>query len=177
MKMLKKFPEWVFVFVLFLFGGWVFGVHAEGPIGGAMPEKKPNIIFILTDDLSMNLVPYMPNVLAMEKEGTSFANYFVTDSLCCPSRSSIFTGKLPHNTGVFTNTMPDGGYEAFVERGNEPLTFAVPLQHGGYRTAMLGKYLNGYYPGQNEWQRGRKSARKIRRQNGGDNDTINGIPV
>src|SRR5512136_2424101 len=104
---------------LFLFGNWILVASPVGAGGGATPEKKPNIIFILTDDLSSNLVSYMPNVLEMEKEGWTFSNYFVTDSLCCPSRSSIFTGKFPHNTGVFTNTMPDGGYEAFNARGNE----------------------------------------------------------
>jgi N-acetylglucosamine-6-sulfatase len=110
------------------------------------PARKPNIVFILTDDLSSNLVPYMPNVLAMQQEGASFTSYFVTNSLCCPSRSSIFTGMFPHNTGVMTNKAPDGGYAVFNARGNEPLTFAIALQRGGYKTAMLGKYLNGYYP-------------------------------
>ncbi len=124
--------------------GWVQGAHAAGPSGAA--PQKPNIVFILTDDLSTNLLTYMPNVLAMQKEGVSFSNYYVTDSLCCPSRSSIFTGKFPHDTGVFTNNERDGGYKAFLSHGNEPLTFAVALQRGGYRTAMLGKYLNGYLP-------------------------------
>lgn len=119
---------------------------------------KPNIVFVLTDDLATNLVGYMPNLAAMQKEGTSFTNYFVTDSLCCPSRSSIFTGKLPHDTGVFTNNPPDGGYAAFNAHGNAAETFAVALQRDGYKTAMLGKYLNGYKPetdgvppGWNEW--------------------------
>ena len=58
----------------------------------ASSPQHPNIVFILTDDLSMNLVQFMPHVLEMEKQGATFANYFVTDSLCCPSRSSIFTG-------------------------------------------------------------------------------------
>jgi len=112
---------------------------------------------VLTDDLSMNLLPYMPNVQAMQKEGASFANYYVTDSLCCPSRSSIFTGQFPHNTGVFTNEPPDGGYEIFNADGNDARTFAIALHQAGYRTAMLGKYLNGYHPsagpapGWDEW--------------------------
>ena len=82
-----------------------------------------------------------------KKKGATFTNYFVTDSLCCPSRSSIFTGEFPHNTGVFRNVEPDGGYGGFNAHGNEPNTFAVALQRNGYRTAMLGKYLNGYHPG------------------------------
>lgn len=106
----------------------------------------PNIVFILTDDLAWNLVQYMPHVLKMQKEGLTFANYFVTDSLCCPSRSSIFTGRYPHDTGVFRNTGNDGGYLVFRSRGHENATFANALSTAGYRTAMLGKYLNGYLP-------------------------------
>jgi N-acetylglucosamine-6-sulfatase len=138
---------------------WTPHTRAAVRSGGASPAKKPpNIVFILTDDLASNLVQFMPNVQAMQRDGTTFSNYFVTDSLCCPSRSSIFTGKFPHNTGVLANTGPDGGYEAFNAHGNEPLTFAVALQRSGYKTAMLGKYLNGYLPvrngvaaGWNEW--------------------------
>src|SRR5215470_9103325 len=117
----------------------------QTPLTGA---KRPNIVFILTDDLALNLVQYMPHVLKMQKDGTTFANYFVTDSLCCPSRSSIFTGRYPHNTGIFRNTGRDGGYLVFRDRGHERATFATALAAAGYRTAMLGKYLNGYLPAQ-----------------------------
>lgn len=133
------------LFALLLAGFALF----HGGTQVARAATRPNIVFVLTDDLSMNLVQYMPNVLAMQKEGTSFSNYFVTDSLCCPSRSSIFTGKLPHDTGVFTNNPPDGGYAAFNAHGNPAQTFAVALQESGYKTAMLGKYLNGYKPEEN----------------------------
>jgi N-acetylglucosamine-6-sulfatase len=132
--------------------------HTSQVVFAASPAGKPNIVFILTDDLAINLLQYMPNVQAMQRDGTTFSNYFVTDSLCCPSRSSIFTGKFPHDTGVFTNQEPDGGYEEFNKHGNEAQTFAIALQQAGYKTAMLGKYLNGYLPardgvpkGWNEW--------------------------
>jgi N-acetylglucosamine-6-sulfatase len=108
--------------------------------------RPPNFVFVLTDDLSWNLVQYMPHVLKMQKDGVTFTNYFVTDSLCCPSRSSIFTGRYPHNTGIFRNVGADGGYLAFHSRGYESATFATALSAAGYRTAMLGKYLNGYQP-------------------------------
>jgi N-acetylglucosamine-6-sulfatase len=114
--------------------------------GAAAGGKRPNIVFILTDDLALNLVQYMPHVLKMQKEGVTFANYFVTDSLCCPSRSSIFTGRFPHDTGIFTNTGSDGGFQAFHNRHEEQATFATALASAGYRTAMMGKYLNGYKP-------------------------------
>jgi arylsulfatase A-like enzyme len=110
--------------------------------------QHPNLVFILTDDLSNNLLQYMPHVLQMQKNGVTFANYFVTDSLCCPSRTSIFTGCYPHNTGVYRNRGDDGGYDVFMSRGNERRTFATALWSAGYRTAMMGKYLNGYQPQQ-----------------------------
>ena len=89
---------------------------------------RPNVVFILTDDLSWNLVQYMPQVERMERDGTTFTQYVVTDSLCCPSRSSIFTGNFPHDTGVFTNNAPDGGFGVFHARGEEAHTYASALQ-------------------------------------------------
>ncbi len=129
----------------------------------AAESRRPNIVFVLTDDLSMDLVRFMPEVQALALRGTTFDNYFVTDSLCCPSRTSIFTGEFPHDTGVFTNGGADGGVEAFYSHGNEQTSFNIALQQAGYRTALMGKYLNGYLqarspvpgtyvpPGWNEW--------------------------
>ncbi|HYV14740.1 MAG TPA: sulfatase [Conexibacter sp.] len=122
-------------------------VAVGAPVGGAFAPRRPNIVFILTDDLTSDLLPYMPNVEALRRRGTSFSNYFVTDSLCCPSRASILTGEFPHDTGVFRNTGPDGGFLAFHARGEERSTYATSLQAAGYRTALMGKYLNQYRPG------------------------------
>jgi N-acetylglucosamine-6-sulfatase len=110
--------------------------------------RRANVIFVLTDDLAWNLVPFMPHVVDLQRRGMSFTRYFVTDSLCCPSRSSIFTGKFPHDTGVFTNTAPDGGYAKYEAAGNPHATFATLLSAAGYRTSMSGKFLNGYLPRQ-----------------------------
>jgi len=107
---------------------------------------QPNVVFVLTDDLSSDLLPYMPNVRRLQARGTTFSNYFVTDSLCCPSRASILTGQYPHNTGIFRNTGADGGFLAFYARGLEQQTYATSLQAAGYRTALMGKYLNQYSP-------------------------------
>ena len=111
--------------------------------------RRPNIVFVLADDLSANLVPFMPHVLGLQQTGTSFANYTVTDSLCCPSRASILTGRFPHDTGVYTNTAPDGGFAKFFRLHEQNAAFNVALARAGYRTAMMGKYLNGYLPGHN----------------------------
>jgi arylsulfatase A-like enzyme len=107
---------------------------------------RPNIVFVLTDDLSMNLVPYMPHVQALMQRGMNFTNFTVTDSFCCPSRASTFTGEYPHNTKVFNNVAPRGGYPAFQTNHDGTHTFAVALHAAGYRTAFAGKYLNKYNP-------------------------------
>lgn len=112
----------------------------------AASSDRPNVVFVLTDDLSMNLLEYMPEVRKLGEDGASFSEYSVTDSLCCPSRASILTGQFPHNTGVFTNSGNDGGLNAFNDNGNEDDVFATALQKAGYRTGFMGKYLNLYEP-------------------------------
>lgn len=112
--------------------------------GSAARPLRPNIVFVLADDLSMDLLPYMPHVRAMQARGLTFDNYFVSDSLCCPSRASILTGNFPHDTGIFENDGPHGGFDEFHRRHEERRTFAVALQRSGYRTALMGKYMNRY---------------------------------
>ncbi len=120
------------------------------PTGSGSPvapsASRPNIVFVLTDDLSWNLIKYMPHVKALEQQGMTFSNYTVTDSLCCPSRASIFSGKFPHSTHVLGNTAPTGGFAKFHKLGEEKSTFATSLYKAGYRTGFMGKYLNEYRP-------------------------------
>lgn len=124
----------------------VSAVQAQRPAPYGLASAKPNIVFVLTDDLSWDLVDYMPNVRQLRAEGVTFDNYIVTDSLCCPSRASILTGKYPHNTGIYKNTGDDGGFLAFRARGQEQQSFATALAAQGYRTALMGKYMNQYNP-------------------------------
>jgi N-acetylglucosamine-6-sulfatase len=119
--------------------------HAPAATQAPPPAPaRPNVVFVLSDDLSMDLLPYMPRVQQLQRQGLTFSRYFVTDSLCCPSRSSIFTGNFPHDTHVFSNVGTMGGFHVFHDRGEESRTFAVALRRAGYRTALMGKYLNGY---------------------------------
>lgn len=108
--------------------------------------KHRNIVFVLTDDLSWNLVNkrFAPHLVQLQRRGETFDHYFVADSLCCPSRSSIFTGEFPHDTKVVSNLPPEGGFQKFQARHLDGKTFALALHDAGYRTSMLGKYLNGY---------------------------------
>ena len=84
--------------------------------------------------------------------GVTFSNAFVSNPLCCPSRATILTGRYSHGTGVYSNAGPHGGFDAFVDDS----TIATWLQAGGYRTALVGKYLNKYAstyipPGWDDW--------------------------
>ncbi len=118
---------------------------------------RANIVFVMTDDQPKNTVLAMPNVRSrIAGEGMTFSNAYVTESLCCPSRASILRGQYPHNTGVERNYAPDGGAQTFRENGKEAATVATELRRGGYATALVGKYLNGYDasykpPGWNYW--------------------------
>jgi len=119
---------------------------AGSPAGAGTTDDRPNIIYILTDDLSEDLIEYMTELTRMRREGTTLSNYIFANSLCCPSRATILSGKFPHNNGVLTNTsqFDDGGFGDFLDDENS--TFAVALQQAGYRTGMMGKYLNEYRP-------------------------------
>ena len=125
------------------------------------PTNRPNILFILTDDLDYASVFKMPQIRSqLIEEGASFEKAFVSYPVCCPSRATILTGLYAHNHDVRTNEPPEGGFEKFYSEGLEENTIAVRLQEGGYKTAFFGKYLNGYPgdeastyipPGWNEW--------------------------
>ena len=112
-------------------------------------DDRPNIVLVLMDDFSLELLATMPEAQRMKAEGASYANAFVIDSLCCPSRASVFTGQAPHHTGVLTNTpndpdTPIGGYAAFTKYGNQDKQFSLALQDAGYTTGFVGKFMNGY---------------------------------
>jgi arylsulfatase A-like enzyme len=117
----------------------------EAATSAETPTERPNILFILTDDLDYASAQKMPRIGALLREGgASFENAFASQSLCCPSRATILTGLYAHNSGIKGNRPPDGGFEVFRDEGLEEETIATRLQEGGYRTAFFGKYLNGY---------------------------------
>jgi arylsulfatase A-like enzyme len=121
----------------------------------------PNIVVVLADDLDA-VTPYwdaMPRTKELIADrGLTFTRAAAPTPICCPARATILTGKLGHNTGVLTNGGEHGGWEAFATRGNEEQSIAVALESAGYRTAMMGKYMNGIEedpthipPGWTEW--------------------------
>lgn len=139
----------------------VAGAGAVAMKSAAQAPPRPNMIFVLTDDLDARSISVMPQLKALLiDQGVTFDNFFVTTSLCCPSRSSILRGQYVHNHQVQTNMPPAGGYQKFHQLGHESSTIATWLKTAGYRTALIGKYLNGYPdrsaqtyvpPGWDEW--------------------------
>lgn len=77
-------------------------------------------------------------------KGVTFSNSFVTNSVCCPSRTTALTGRYSHNHGVKTNQRGGGGYGAFEELGVGDDSLPVWLRGEGYKTGLFGKFLNGY---------------------------------
>lgn len=125
------------------------GYPGEGRRSTPSPEEteRPNIVFVLADDLDARSIVHMPSLRSLLiEEGTTFENSFVTHSVCCPSRASIFTGQHSHNHKVRTNTPPHGGFAKFRSQGHEKSNIATWLRDGGYRTVLIGKYLNKYPP-------------------------------
>jgi arylsulfatase A-like enzyme len=114
----------------------------------AQADARPNIVLILVDDLDarslMQHLDQFPSIGRLAREGTTFSNFFPTTPACCPSRASILRGQYAHNHGVWGNDPPHGGYETFHGQRRDRSTVAVWLREAGYRTALVGKYLNGY---------------------------------
>ena len=105
------------------------------------PTPK-NIVVILSDDQRFDDMRYMPfTSTLLNAETVRFDRGFATTSLCCPSRSSILTGLYAHNHKVLTNVAPTGGATKF----NPTSTIATWLHQAGYRTGLIGKYLNEYF--------------------------------
>lgn len=101
---------------------------------------KPNIIFLLADDLRYDAMGYTgnslaitPNLDALAARGTNFKNAYVTSSICAISRASILTGQYARRHGVttFDKDLPMTAFQ---------LTYPGLLRHHGYYTGFIGKY-------------------------------------
>lgn len=102
-------------------------------------QKKPNIIFIMSDDHAYQAISaygfglnHTPNIDKLAKEGILFKNAFVNNSLCAPSRAAILTGKFSHQNGIKGN-----GDEVF---DGTQVTFPKLMRLAGYQTALIGKW-------------------------------------
>ena len=104
-------------------------------------QARPNIVVLMTDDQTFDSMSVLPKTRELiGNQGTTFTRSFANYSLCCPSRSTLYTGQYAHNHGVITNTPPHGGFTRLDTSNWLPLW----LQAAGYRTMHVGKFLNGY---------------------------------
>src|SRR5918997_1142543 len=83
-------------------------------VSPAQGQVKPNIVFVLTDDQfpgTENAMPALKNNLT--NQGVKFTNMTSTYPLCCPGRATIMRGQYSHNTHIYGNSLPLGGWEKF----------------------------------------------------------------
>jgi N-acetylglucosamine-6-sulfatase len=140
--------------------GGAFSRAETPPAEAAGHQARPNVIVVETDDQTVESMKVMSNVQSrIADKGVTFKNSFVNFSKCCPSRATFLTGQYAKNHHVLGNVPPLGGFAKF-ERLHATNNLAVWLQDAGYRTALIGKYLNGYQghpivpPGWSEWDGG-----------------------
>src|SRR5215212_8953462 len=123
----------------------------------AAAAERPNIIFVLTDDQfpgTENLMPALKNNIT--NNGVEFTNMITTFPLCCPARATILRGQYAHNTHIYGNSLPLGGWEKFRDQGEQNSTIASWLHDAGYQTGLFGKNMNNYTspgipPGWDRW--------------------------
>lgn len=108
----------------------------------AAQTTSPNIVIIQYDDMRSTDWDALPLTKSLLSDGTWYENYYATTPLCCPSRASLLTGQYSHNHRVLQNSGRNGGFNAFKRVHGS--TLATWLKEKGYRTALVGKYLNGY---------------------------------
>ena len=108
------------------------------PLRAAETPTRPNIVFLLADDLRWdclscagNPVLKTPSIDRLAAQGTRFNNAFLTTAICCSSRASILAGQYARRTGVydFRTQLPD-----------LKATYPLLLRRGGYYTGFIGKW-------------------------------------
>lgn len=118
---------------------------ASSTAQAAVAARPPNIVLILADDLNEEVFNKNTGLKTLLTDhGTLFRKYYTSVALCCPSRVATLRGQYAHNSGIFSNGAPDGGFGKVYADSLESSTVATWLRAGGYKTALIGKYLNGY---------------------------------
>ena len=135
------------------------GLLKEKQGAEAQTTDRPNIVFVMTDDLDELVMEQLGGIRSiMNANGVTFENAYVTYSLCCPSRATFFRGQYSHNHGVIgiDTATPTSGDVKWRGLGRDQDTVATWLNDAGYQTKYIGKYMNGYRdlykpPGWDEW--------------------------
>ncbi|KAH8701266.1 alkaline-phosphatase-like protein [Phaeosphaeriaceae sp. PMI808] len=110
-------------------------------------QKRPNIVFILSDDQDRRLGSTdFQSVLQREivAKGVEFTNHYGTTAQCCPARTSILRGQFSHNTNITHVNGAGGNYDKWLASRQDEDYMPLWLKEAGYRTEYIGKFLNGY---------------------------------
>lgn len=128
------------------------------PLQRTVAQQKPNIIFIMTDDLGYRDVGnygygtqrlITPNLDSLTKLGRKFTNYYAASNVCTPSRAGLLTGCYPQRINMSEVLFPETG-PAYIQGknnkglGQQEVTIASLLKANGYVTACCGKWHLGY---------------------------------
>jgi arylsulfatase A-like enzyme len=106
-------------------------------------ERRPNIVFVLTDDMRDDDLDHMPITRRLiADQGMQFTDAISPHPLCCPARAQLATGQYAQNNGVQHNRGVHGGFQALDPTREASSWF----RDSGYRTGFVGKFLNGYHP-------------------------------
>jgi arylsulfatase len=131
--------------------GALLPLQAEGaqhPAKEAASAKRPNIVFILADDMGFSDIGcygseiQTPNLDELARGGLRFTDFY-NSPRCCPSRASLLTGLYSHQAGMGGMTADYGHYPYPAYAGDlsqKCVTIAEALKAGGYTTLMTGKW-------------------------------------
>jgi arylsulfatase A-like enzyme len=154
----------VFILALAL-AGFCGSVQCGGTTPAGDPPARPNIVFILVDDLGWtDVTPYaphpdqyyeMPHITQLAGQGVTFTNAYTNSANCAPSRAALLSGQAYPNNPIYTVGSGARGkakYRDLVPPENEEalpaekITFAERLQDAGYTTGFMGKWHLGKPP-------------------------------
>src|SRR5579859_4991152 len=141
------------------FLGTVAAASAAAAIPGAAPAqtpatpvRRPNVLFLMADDMRVELGCYAsrfdaktPNIDALAKSGVRFDRNYCQFPLCNPSRASLLTGRTPANTGVLGNRTD------FRKAHPDWVTLPQLFKNSGYVTVRAGKIYHGGIDDAQSW--------------------------
>lgn len=130
-------------------GALVVGLSALGTLSAApaSAETKPNIVFILADDLGWRDVGYhgsdiqTPNIDKLAQSGAQLEQFY-SQQICTPSRAALMTGRYPLRYGLQMAVIPSAGKYGLA---TDEWLLPQALKQAGYQTAIVGKWHLGHF--------------------------------